>query len=121
MVTEFKNVGERLPVKNYHPASLHSVVSKVFETLSDRIAGAFNGYRFTRAVALDTSKTFNRVWHLVFFTSLRLTEFWVRYLFLFPLFSVIEDFGWFWMVSIAFCSDFNMTRGDLCSVNTCPS
>ena len=29
----FKNIGERSRAKNYHPVSLHSVVSKVFEKL----------------------------------------------------------------------------------------
>ena len=33
MVPIFKNVGERSTVKNYHPVSLLSVVSKVFEKL----------------------------------------------------------------------------------------
>ena len=33
MVPVFKNVGERSTVKNYHPVSLLSVVSKVFEKL----------------------------------------------------------------------------------------
>ena len=99
VVVVFKNVGERSTAKNYHPVSLLSVVSKVFEKLvnrrivdhleencglfsdfqygfrssrstadlltvaSDRIAGAFNGSGATRAVALDLSKAFNRVWH----------------------------------------------------------
>ena len=31
MVPVFKNVGERSTAKNYHPVSLLSVVSKVFE------------------------------------------------------------------------------------------
>ena len=31
--------------------------------VSDRIAGAFNRSGATRAVALDISKAFNRVWH----------------------------------------------------------
>ena len=34
---------------------------------------------------------------LVFFTNLSLTEFQIRYLALFPLFSVIDSFKWFWM------------------------
>ena len=38
MVPVFKNVGERSTAKNYHPVSLLSVVSKVFEKLvNDRI------------------------------------------------------------------------------------
>ena len=98
MVPIFKNVGERSTVKNYHPVSLLSVVSQVFEKLvnnrivdhlekcglfsdfrygfrsswstadlltvvSDRIARAFNRSGATRAVALDISKAFDRVWH----------------------------------------------------------
>ena len=31
--------------------------------MSDRIARAFNRAGATRAVAIDISKTFNRVWH----------------------------------------------------------
>ena len=34
MVTVFKNAEERSAVKNYHPVSLLSVVSKVFEKLN---------------------------------------------------------------------------------------
>ena len=37
---------------------------------------------------------------LVFFTNLGLMEFQVRHLALFLLFSVIGDFGWFWMGSL---------------------
>ena len=37
---------------------------------------------------------------LVFFTNLSLMEFKVRYLALFLLFSVIDDFEWFWMESL---------------------
>ena len=33
MVHVFKNVGERFTAKHYHPVSLLSVVSKVFEKL----------------------------------------------------------------------------------------
>ena len=71
VVSVFKNVGERSTAKNYRPASLLSVVSKIFERstadlltfVSDRIARAFNKSGATRAVALDISKAFNRVWH----------------------------------------------------------
>ena len=93
-----KNVGERSTAKTYHPVSLLSVVSKVFENLvnsrivdhlekcglfsgfqysfrsswstadfltvvSDRIARASNRFGATRAVALDISKAFDRVFH----------------------------------------------------------
>ena len=37
---------------------------------------------------------------LVFFTNLSLMEFQVRYLALFLLFSVIDDFEWFWMENL---------------------
>ena len=37
---------------------------------------------------------------LVFLTYLSLIEFQVRYLALFLLFSVIDDFDWFWMESV---------------------
>ena len=33
MVRVFKNIGEKSTAKNYHPVSLLSVVSKVFEKL----------------------------------------------------------------------------------------
>ena len=83
VVPVFKNVGERSTAKNYCPVSLLSVVSKVFEKLvnfqygfrysqsttdlltvvSDRTARAFNRSGATPAIALDTYKAFNRVWH----------------------------------------------------------
>ena len=49
----FKNVGERSTAKNYHPVSLLSVVSKVFEKLANnRIVdhlekcGLFSGFQY---------------------------------------------------------------------------
>ena len=94
-VPVFKNVGERSTAKKYRPASLLSVVSKVFEKLlNNRIVdrlekcGLFSDFQYgfkssqsaadlltvvsdrafnrsgaTRAVALDISKAFDRVWH----------------------------------------------------------
>ena len=86
----FKNVEERSTAKSYRPVSLLSLVIKVFEKLvnnrivdhvkkcglfpshstaylltmvSDIVARAFNKSRATRAVALDMSKAFGRVWH----------------------------------------------------------
>ena len=129
VVPVFKNIGERSTAKNYRPVSLLSVVSKVFEKLvnnrivdhlekcglfsgfqhgfwssrstadlltvvSDRIARAFNRSGATRAVALDISKAFDRVRHAC------LMEFQVRYSALFLLYSVIDDFEWFWMESL---------------------
>ena len=90
VVLVFKNVGERSTAKNYRPVSLLSVVSKVFEKLvNNRIVdhlekcGLFSDFQYgfrssrstadlltvashriaTRAVALDISKAFDRVWH----------------------------------------------------------
>ena len=68
--------------------------------VSDRIARAFNRSGATRAVALDISKALAGFGMLVFFTNLSLTEFQVRYSALFLLFSVIDDFEWFWMESL---------------------
>ena len=47
--------------------------------VSDRIARAFNRSGASRAVALDISKAFDRVWHVIF-TNVSLMEFQVRYL-----------------------------------------
>ena len=45
MVPVFKNVGERSTAKNYHPVSLLSVVSKVFEKLiNNRIVDHLEKY-----------------------------------------------------------------------------
>ena len=85
-------VGEKSTAKKY-PVSFLTVVS-------DRFARAFNRSGATRAVALDISKAFDRVWQLVFFTNLSLMNFQVRYLVLFLLFSVIDGFEWFWMASL---------------------
>ena len=135
VVPVFKNVGERSTAKSYRPASLLSVVSKVFEKLvnnriadhlqkcglfsdfqygfrscrstadlltvvSDRIARAFNRSGATRAAALDISKAFGRVWHAGLLHKLKSYEIQVRYLALVLLFSVIDDFEWFWMESL---------------------
>ena len=109
MVPVFKNVGEMSTAKNYHPASLLSMVSEVFGKLvnnrivdhldkcglfsdfqysfrssqstadlltvaSDRIARAFNRSGATRAVALDISKAFGRVWHADFLHKLKVSS-----------------------------------------------
>ena len=63
----------------------------------DRTAMAFNRSGATRSVALDISKDFERVWHAGLLSKLSLTKFQVRYLPLFLLFSVIDDFEWFWI------------------------
>ena len=93
VVPVFKIVGERSTAKNYRAVSRLSVISEVFEKLvdhlekcglfsdfhydfrssgstadlltvvSDRIPRAFNRSGATRAVPLDISKAFDRVWH----------------------------------------------------------
>ena len=78
MVHVFKNVGKRSTAKNYHPVSLHSVVSKVFEKLvNNRIVDHLEkcspfsdfqyGFRFSQSttdlltVASDrTARAFDR-------------------------------------------------------------
>ena len=112
MVLVFKNVGERSTAKNYHPVSLLSAVSKVFEKLvNNSIADHLEKcdlfsdfqYRFRSSQStVDISKAFNRVWHtgLLHKLNLPLMKFQVRYLDLFLLFSVIDGFKWFWMESL---------------------
>ena len=63
----------------------------------DRIARIFNRSGTTQVVALDISKAVDRVWHTGLLHNLSLTEFQVRYLALFFLFSKIDGFGWLWM------------------------
>ena len=63
--------------------------------VSDRITRAFNWSRATRAVAIDKSKAFDRVWHVGLLHKLSLMEFKVRYLALFLIFSVIDSSEWF--------------------------
>ena len=58
VVPVFKNVGERSTAKNYHPVSLLSVVSKVFEKLvNNRIVDHLE------KCGPFLSKVFDRVWH----------------------------------------------------------
>ena len=66
--------------------------------ISDRIARAFNRSGATQAVALDVSKSFDRIWYAGLLHKLK--EFQVRYMALFLLFSVIDGFKWFWMESL---------------------
>ena len=69
--------------------------------VSDRISRAFNRSGATRAVALDISKAFDRIYGmLISFTNLGLMKFQVRYLAVFLLFSVTGGFEWFWMGSL---------------------
>ena len=45
---------------------------QIFSVVSDRIARAFNRSGATRAVALDISKAFDRVWHAGLLHKLKL-------------------------------------------------
>ena len=69
----------------------------ILTDVSDGIARAFNRSGATQTVLFDISKAFDRVWLLVFLTSINLIKFQLRYLALYLLFSVISSLGWFWM------------------------
>ena len=58
----------------------------VLTVVSDRIARAFNRSGATRAVALDISKAFDRVWHAGLLHKLRSWVISVRYLTIWPYF-----------------------------------
>ena len=60
--------------------------------VSDRIARAFSRFEATRAVVLDISKAFDRVWHAGLLHKVKFMESQVRYFALFLLFSVIGGF-----------------------------
>ena len=55
--------------------------------VSDRIARVFDRSEATRAVALDISMAFDKLWHAGVFHKHKLTEFQVRYSALFLFFS----------------------------------
>ena len=66
-------------------------ISDLLTVVSGRIARDFNRSGATRAVALDISKTFDRVWHAGLFHKLKAHECQVRYLPLFLLLSVSDS------------------------------
>ena len=68
--------------------------------LSDRIAGALNRSGPTRAVALDISKAFGRVWRAGLLHKRKSYVILGQIFGLFLLFSVIDGFEWFWMESL---------------------
>ena len=67
--------------------------------VSDRIARDLNRSWDSWAVAIGTSKAFDRVWHAGLLYKLNSYN-QVRYLAIFLLFSVIDAFKWFWMASL---------------------
>ena len=66
-------------------------ISDLLTVVSGRIARDFNRSGATRAVSLDISKTFDRVWHAGLFHKLKSHECQVRYLPLFLLLSVSDS------------------------------
>ena len=110
VVLVFKNVGKVLQVKTttllvfflWFVKSLKNfrLTADLLTFVSGRITRAFNRSAATRAVALDISKVFAGFGMLVFFINLCLMEFQARHLALFLLFSVIDNFKWFWMESL---------------------
>ena len=68
--------------------------------VSDRIARAFNRSGATRAVVLEISKAFDRVWYAGLLHKLKSYGISGRYLAFFLVFLVIDNFDWFWMESL---------------------
>ena len=68
--------------------------------LSDRIAGAFNRSGSTRALALDISKAFDRVWRASIIYKRKSYVILGQIFGLFLLFSVVGGFEWFWIESL---------------------
>ena len=67
----------------------------------DIVGRAFNWSGGTRALVLNIyPRLFTEFIMLVFFTDLSLLEFQIEYLALFRLFSVKDDFEWFWIESL---------------------
>ena len=65
--------------------------------VSDRVARAFNRSGATGAVALDISKTFDRVWHTGLLHKRKSYEISGQIFGHISFFSVIDVFKWFWM------------------------
>ena len=65
--------------------------------VSDRIGRALNKCGATRAVALDISKAFDRVWHAGLLHKLKSYGISGQ---IFHLFSVVDGFGWFWIENL---------------------
>ena len=75
-------------------------IADLLIVVSDRIVGALNRSGATKAVALDISKLFVRVWHAGVLHKLKSYGISGQILGLFLLFSVIGSFEWFWMLNL---------------------
>ena len=74
--------------------------AELLTVVSDRIARAFNSSGASRAVALDISKAFDRVWQNGFLHKVKSYGILCQTFGLFLLFSVIGSLKWFWMGSL---------------------
>ena len=68
--------------------------------VSDGIAGLLTGLGLLELWPLINPRLLTGFGMLVFFTKLSVTEFQIRYLAVFLVFSVINSFKWFWMESL---------------------
>ena len=68
--------------------------------VSDGIAGLLTGLGLLELWPLIYPRLLTGFGMLVFFTKLSVTEFQIRYLAVFLVFSVINSFKWFWMESL---------------------
>ena len=82
--------------------SSSQLTADLLRVVSDGNSRAFNGSGATRAVALDISKAFDKVWHIGFLHNLNLMKFQVKYLALFCLLSVKDGFWLFHIGSLYF-------------------
>ena len=75
-------------------------IADLLTVVSDRIARAFNRSGATRAVALDISKAFDRVWHAGLHHKRKSYGVSGQIFGLISSCSVIDKFEWFWMESL---------------------
>ena len=101
----FKNVEERSTAKNYRPVVFFLISSMVLGLLDQLLI--FSQFYLIELLGLLTGLGLLKLWYLiyprlltwfdmlVFFTNLSPMEFQVKYLPLFLLFLVMDDFEWF--------------------------
>ena len=105
-----KLVNNRI-VDHLEKHGLFFFISSIVLGLLDQLL-IFSQFYLTELLGFLTGLALLELWHfiypklwtgfgmLVFFTNLSLIKFQVRHLALFLLFSVIDDFKWFWMESL---------------------